>query len=84
MPSFVGGDIGSGILSYPIPIKHRHLEKLESVIRRVIHVGGGHNHIHGQVPVEESYISRLLSRASSDLQFLAPANDTAPTLSGKT
>jgi tRNA-splicing ligase RtcB (3'-phosphate/5'-hydroxy nucleic acid ligase) len=71
VPAFVGGDIGCGILTYPIDKKRLNLERIESVIRRIIPVGGGQESIHAQPPVEESFISRYLARADADLKLFA-------------
>lgn len=75
VPAFVGGDIGCGILTYPVKKKRINLKRVEEIIRRVIPIGGGQNSMHAQPPVEESFISRYLAQADSDLKRFASLHE---------
>jgi RNA-splicing ligase RtcB len=67
----VGGDIGCGILAYPLGRLKLNLKKAESIIRRSIPMGTGHNHVHKQNPVSESFVAKYLEVAQKDVSSLA-------------
>ena len=48
VPNFVGGDIGCGILTYPVGtdlLRQYSLKKIEKTIRNSVHMGNGHENI---------------------------------------
>src|SRR5690348_5556977 len=51
VPNFIGGDIGCGILAYELPNllphKNSHVQ-LEKLIKQLIPMGNGHEHIYPQ------------------------------------
>lgn len=65
VPSFVGGDIGCGILTYPINKAKLNLKQLEKYVKNIIPMGSGHTNIHVVPPIEESFVARYLERASA-------------------
>mmetsp|Transcript_30435 Transcript_30435/g.69071 ORF Transcript_30435/g.69071 Transcript_30435/m.69071 type:complete len:184 (-) Transcript_30435:120-671(-) len=81
VPSFVGGDIGCGILTYPLNKTKMNLERLDRRIRALIPMGVGREHIYNSSPMEQSFIERYLDRAQeSARQFAAGRGVSAPTL----
>lgn len=75
IPSYVGGDIGCGILTYPLTNIKVKLIKLEKLIKNIIPLGNGYEHIHDVRPIEDSYILKYLNKAQiTAQQFVANNN----------
>lgn len=75
VPSYVGGDIGCGILTYPLRKKKLNLKRIESIIKTVIPMGDGPGKSHPQPTVSESYISRYLAQAQPTIDRLCAQYD---------
>src|SRR6202012_5946986 len=59
VPNLIGGDIGCGILAYPVPNllnKKSSTKRVEKVIKSIIPMGNGHDKVHS-IPIinEEQY-----------------------------
>jgi RNA-splicing ligase RtcB len=78
VPSYVGGDIGCGILSYPIKKIRLNLKSLERKIKNTIPMGNGHQNIYEFEPVEQSFIERYIAKANSDAEVFATNNNIQP------
>ena len=71
VPSYVGGDIGCGILTYPLSKHKLNLNKTEAIIKRIIPMGNGHNNVHRNAPVEVTFIEKYLTLAEMDVKKFA-------------
>eukprot|EP00598_Pedospumella_elongata_P005545 CAMPEP_0184969700 /NCGR_PEP_ID=MMETSP1098-20130426/2398_1 /TAXON_ID=89044 /ORGANISM="Spumella elongata, Strain CCAP 955/1" /LENGTH=400 /DNA_ID=CAMNT_0027491509 /DNA_START=28 /DNA_END=1230 /DNA_ORIENTATION=+ len=83
VPSYVGGDIGCGILTYPTQKTKLNLQKIETRIKSTIPMGNGHAHIHKENPVAPSYIDKHLVVAEAEVSSLVSRLDatiSAPTI----
>lgn len=65
-PAYVGGDIGCGVLTYPLSRRRLNLVKVEKTIKHLIPMGNGHHNVHSQPPVVDAFVERYLQRAQSD------------------
>jgi tRNA-splicing ligase RtcB len=70
IPSYVGGDIGCGILTYPLGKSKIAAEKVEATIKRTIPMGNGHHNVHKTSPVEESFLEKYLAEAQAEVALL--------------
>lgn len=70
VPSYIGGDIGCGILTYPLRKKKLNLKRVESIIKTIIPMGDGRGKSHSVPAVSESFISRYLSQAQPELDSM--------------
>ncbi len=74
VPNFVGGDIGCGILTYPMPnLKTRNLKQLESRIRQYVPLGSGHTSVHEKPVVNDEELNALFEKAQVEAQLFATA-----------
>lgn len=71
IPSYVGGDIGCGILTYPLKVSKLNLKRTEKIIKATIPMGGGHFNVHAEPPIELSFLERYLERAQCDAALFA-------------
>ncbi len=78
VPSYVGGDIGCGILTYPLNKTKLNLVKVEKTIKGLIPMGNGHTHVHETSPVEESFVSRYLEKAQTEANQFALGKNIEP------
>jgi tRNA-splicing ligase RtcB len=67
VPSYIGGDIGCGILTYPLEKTKLNLKSIEKKIKYIIPMGNGHENIHTELPVEQSFMERYLLKAHDDV-----------------
>lgn len=70
IPSYVGGDIGCGILTYPLRKKRLNLTRVENLISQIIPMGDGPGKSHSVPAVSESFISRYLQQGQHILDML--------------
>lgn len=69
-PNFIGGDIGCGMLVYPLGIINKDLYKLEEKVKKLIPMGNDtKTGNHEEIPIEMSYLERYLERANNKLQL---------------
>jgi tRNA-splicing ligase RtcB (3'-phosphate/5'-hydroxy nucleic acid ligase) len=80
VPSYVGGDIGCGILTYPLNSRRLNLAKVESRIKNTIPMGNGHMNVHKENPVEPSYIENYLRSCQDEVDLLCGADCNDETL----
>lgn len=66
VPSYIGGDIGCGILTYPLQRTKLNVVRTESIIRKTVPMGSGHYNVHKQKAVEESFVSKYLLVAQKE------------------
>ena len=70
VPAYVGGDIGCGILTYPLKKKKLNLKRIESLIRDIIPMGEGRKGSHVVTPVTHTFLDRYLSMAQPGVNQL--------------
>lgn len=69
-PNFIGGDIGCGILTYPLGNKNFDLYKIEEKVRMLIPMSNDNKTgNYEETPIESSYLERYLERANIKLQY---------------
>jgi tRNA-splicing ligase RtcB (3'-phosphate/5'-hydroxy nucleic acid ligase) len=78
VPSYVGGDIGCGILTYPLNKTKLNLKRVESLIKRIVPMGNGHHNVHRTAPVEHSFIERYLSKVQTEVDLFCAGKVVAP------
>mmetsp|Transcript_16808 Transcript_16808/g.28512 ORF Transcript_16808/g.28512 Transcript_16808/m.28512 type:complete len:402 (+) Transcript_16808:29-1234(+) len=78
VPSFIGGDIGCGILTYPLGKSKMNLSRVEKIIRDLIPMGVGQNNIHSNNVVEDTFIARYLDRAHKSAIHIASSLGVDP------
>lgn len=71
VPSYIGGDIGCGILTYPLLKTKLNLIRTENIIRNTVPMGSGHHNVHKERPVEESFVSKYLLVAQDEANNFA-------------
>lgn len=80
VPAYVGGDMGCGILTYPLRKKKLKLERIERKIKNIIPMGEGQGNSHPVPAASESFISRYLQMAQPNMDMLCEKYDSPTVL----
>ena len=75
VPQYVGGDIGCGILTYPIgaPTDYMAKKEIDEIIRLCVRMGSGSNSVWKDPVVTDTDIENICTQASEDAEQFAKA-----------